>query len=245
MDSQKPHTWSEDYKIASYFVNLRGRAGLYSLLNFIQDVGWMHARQMRVQLEPHQGWVFTRQSLTMNAWPKWNETITIKTWLRTPTSDVFFFRDYEFFNGETKIGECTSTFSVIDMNTRKMVAPDLNKLGAVFRDDHNRTELPEKILWQSDVTEIAQFEVRNSDLDMNNHVNNTKYAQWILDAIPLEVLKGDVQLKKYEINFLTETKSGDKVILQKTNAPDSAITQFQGVRAADGKPVFAARLHTS
>ncbi|MES2801716.1 MAG: acyl-ACP thioesterase domain-containing protein [Bdellovibrionota bacterium] len=243
--TQKPHTWSEEYKIASYFVNLRGRAGLYSLLNFIQDVGWMHARQMRVQLEPHQGWVFTRQSLTMNTWPKWNETITIKTWLRTPASDVFFFRDYEIFNGETKIGECTSTFSVIDMNTRKMVIPDLNKLAAVFREDGHHTESPEKILWQTEVTEIAQFEVRNSDLDMNNHVNNTKYAKWILDAIPLEILKSDVQLTKYEINFLAETKSGDKVTLQKTNAPDSAVTQFQGVRAADGKPVFTARLHTS
>ncbi|AZZ37469.1 acyl-[acyl-carrier-protein] thioesterase [Bdellovibrio sp. qaytius] len=243
--SEKPSTWTEDYKIASYFVNLRGRAGLYSLLNFIQDVGWMHARQMKVSLEPHQGWVFTRQSLTMNTWPKWNETITIKTWLRPPTSGVFIFRDYEIFSGENKIGECTSTFTVMDMNTRKMVVPDLKKLAAVFREDYNRSESPEKILWQTDVTEIAQFEVRNSDLDMNNHVNNTRYAQWILDAIPLEILKGDAQLTKYEINFLAETKSGDKVTLQKTNSADSAITQFQGVRAADGKPVFTARLHSS
>ena len=243
--NEKPSIWTEDYKIASYFVNLRGRAGLYSVLNFIQDVGWMHARQMKVSLEPHQGWVFTRQSLSMNAWPKWNETIAIKTWLRKPTSEIFFFRDYEIFNGDTKIGECTSTFTVMDMNTRKMAMPDLKKLAAVFREDYNHSELPEKIQWQSDVTEIAQFEVRNSDLDMNNHVNNTRYAQWILDAIPLEILKGDAQLLKYEINFLAETKSGDKVTLLKTNAPDTAITQFQGVRAADGKPVFTARLHSS
>lgn len=244
--SNKPHTWSEDYKIASYFVNLRGRAGLYAVLNFIQDVGWMHARQMKVQLEPHQGWVFTRQSLTMNAWPKWNETISIKTWLRPPVSDVFFFRDYEISIGDRLIGECTSTFSVIDMNTRKMVAPDKEKLAAVYREDYARTETPEKIPWASEAQPIAQFQVRNSDLDMNNHVNNTKYAQWILDAIPLDILKGDVHLQKYEVNFLSETRSGDQVSLTMTKpAGDDSITQFQGVRAADGKPVFTARLHTS
>lgn len=243
--SEKLSTWTEDYKIASYFVNLRGRAGLYSVLNFIQDVGWIHARQMKVSLEPHQGWVFTRQCLNMTAWPKWNETITIKTWLRKPTSEIFFFRDYEIFNGDLKIGECTSTFTVMDMNTRKLAQLDVKKLAAIFREDYNHDQSPEKIQWQTDVTELAQFEVRNSDLDMNNHVNNTRYAQWILDAIPLEILKGDTQLTKYEINFLAETKSGDKVTLLKTNAPDTSITQFQGVRTADGKPVFTARLYSS
>lgn len=243
--SDKPNTWSENYTIASYFVNLRGRAGLYAVLNFIQDVGWMHARQMKVSLDPSQAWVFTRQSLSMTAWPKWNDTITIKTWIRPPTSDLFFFRDYEISIGDKIIGECTSTFSVIDMNTRKMVALDHKKLGAVYRDDYSRQESPEKIPWQAESTEVAQFQVRNSDLDMNNHVNNTKYAQWILDAIPLEVLKGDVQLKKYEVNFLAETKSGDVVSLHKTNNSElSGITQFQGVRLPDGKPVFTAKLHT-
>lgn len=242
----KPHIWSEEYKIASYFVNLRGRAGLYAILNFIQDVGWMHARQMNVRLEPSQGWVFTRQSLTMDAWPKWNETITIKTWIRPPQSELFFYRDYEILIGDKKIGECTSTFSVIDMNTRKMVALDHNKLGAVYREDYSRTESPEKIPWQTEAQEIAKFEVRNSDLDMNNHVNNTKYAQWILDAIPLDILKGDVHLQKYEVNFLAETRSGDQVNLQMLKpAENTKLTQFQGVRAADGKPVFAARLHTT
>lgn len=244
--SHKPHTWSEDYKIASYFVNLRGRAGLYAILNFIQDVGWMHGRQMKIQLDPNQAWVFTRQSLTMNSWPKWNDTITIKTWVRPPTSDVFFFRDYEILIGDQKIGECTSTFSVIDMNTRKLIAPNQQKLGAVYREDYVRSESPEKISWQTEASEIAQFHVRNSDLDMNNHVNNTKYAQWILDALPLEILKGDVHLQKYEVNFLAETRSGDQVnLFMSKPTENSKFTQFQGVRSADSKPVFTARLYTA
>lgn len=240
-----PSIWSEDYKIASYFVNLRGRAGLYTILNFIQDVGWMHARQMRIRLEPHQGWVFTRQSLSMSAWPQWNETITIKTWLRPPTTGAFFYRDYEIFHEDQKIGECTSSFSVIDMNTRKMTTLDLQKRAVAYREDYQREEHPQKIPWQTQIEELAQFQVRHSDLDMNNHVNNTKYAQWILDALPLDILKGSLHLEKYEINFLAEAKSGDVVSLHRATIPDLPdVTQFQGVRRADGKPIFAARMCT-
>ncbi|MGZ3690119.1 MAG: acyl-[acyl-carrier-protein] thioesterase [Pseudobdellovibrio sp.] len=239
----KPGTWTEEYKIASYFVNLRGRAGLYSVLNLIQDVGWMHARVMQVKLEPHQGWVFTRQNLQMSRWPKWNETISIKTWLRPPTSGAFLYRDYEIYHNEEKIGECISTFSVIDMQTRKMVALDLTKFNVAYREDYNLQEQPQKIVWQQQAEELAQFQVRNSDLDMNNHVNNTKYAQWILDALPLDILKGSSHLEKYEINFLAETKSGDVVSVQMASV--EGVAQFQGVRLADGKPVFAARMHTT
>lgn len=241
----KIDTWSEDYQIASYFVNLRGRVGLYAILNFIQDVGWMHARQMQIKLEPHQGWVFTRQSLSMQSWPRWNETITIKTWLRPPTSGVFFYRDYEIYHNNEKIGECTSTFSVIDMQTRKMVSLDLTKYSVVYREDYAHSTQPEKIMWQEQTQELAQFQVRNSDLDMNNHVNNTKYAQWVLDALPLDLLKGNTHLEKYEINFMAETKSGDVVSVQMSPvAGDSNTTQFQGVRLADNKPVFTARMQT-
>lgn len=243
MYRNKPTTWNEDYKIASYFVNLRGRAGLYAILNFIQDVGWMHAQQMQTQLEPNQGWVFTRQSLKMDLWPKWNETVTIKTWLRQPKNDVFFYRDYEIYFANEKIGECTSTFGVMDMQTRKLIEPDASKLSVAYREDYQLSEITEKIPWQNETTELAQFQVRNSDIDMNNHVNNTKYAQWILDALPLEILKGHITLQKYEINFLAETKSGDIVKVQQTTAlTDSNVTQFQGVRLSDTKPVFTARL---
>lgn len=237
--------WSQDYKIASYFVNLRGRVGLYAMLNFIQDVGWLHARHMQVKLEDNQGWVFTRQSLTMHKWPKWNETITIKTWLRPPTSDIFLYRDYEVFHEDQKIGQCTSTFSVIDMQTRKLVNIDLAKYKVNYREDYQHQEFPQKIAWQSASEELAQFQVRNSDLDMNNHVNNTKYAQWLLDALPLDILKGDTHLEKYEINFLAETKSGDVVSVQMAPVADKEnATQFQGVRAVDSKPVFTAVMHT-
>lgn len=234
-------TWTEEYKITSYLVNLRKQAGLYSVLNFIQDVGWQHSFKLGVQLPENQGWVFTRQKLEMQSWPRWNETLTINTWLREPEG-AFIYRDYELYSNDTKIGTCTSSFTVMDKNTRKLALVDWSHLPAFWKIDETFSTKPEKIPFISDTQTISEFEVRNSDIDLNEHVNNTKYAQWILDSLPMEILKGGVDLKGYDVNFLAEMKLGDHILIQHKDTLPGKYIQFQGVRKSDQKPVFTAQL---
>lgn len=231
--------YSESYRITSYLVNLRHRAGLYAILNLIQDVGWQHAVALGFKLD-EQGlaWVFTRQKLVMSRWPEWNEIVTLRTWLRPPENTAFVFREYELLVGKEKVGECTSSFTLIDMESRKVARPDWSALGPVFRHEGSLSLRPEKVPPLAAVEDRAEFQVRNSDLDLNNHVNNTKYAQWVLDAIPTNKLKS-VELEEYEINFLAETKMGDVVTLQQGR---EELTQFQGLRKSDEKIVFTARM---
>jgi acyl-ACP thioesterase len=84
---------------------------------------------------------------------------------------------------------------VFDTQTRRLVQQDWGPFKDICRTEGFLEHHPEKILWNSEADEIAQFRVRNSDIDLNQHVNNTKYAQWILDALPIEVLKAGVFLK--------------------------------------------------
>lgn len=237
----KHPTWTEDYKITSYLVNLRKQAGLYSVLNFIQDVGWQHGFMLGVELPENQGWVFTRQKLEMTTWPRWNETLTLKTWLRPPEG-AFIFRDYELFLGDEKIGSCTSSFTVMDKSTRKLALQDWSGFPQFWNSESTSTTKPEKIPMVPETKDIAEFEVRNSDIDLNEHVNNTKYAQWILDSIPMNLLKGGVNLKGYGVNFLSEMKLGDKITIQQAQETPNGIIQFQGIRTSDQKPIFTAQL---
>lgn len=244
----KKLVWNEDYKITSYMVNLRGQAGLYALLNFVQDVGWQHALHLQVQLPKNLAWVFTRQKLIMNEWPAWNQTLTLRTWLRPPDAGPFLFRDYEVFLDDRKIGECTSTFTVMDMSTRKLAPQDWSGYTPIWREDHRLPYIPGKnpVRSQEEVQTLASFQVRNSDIDLNHHVNNTKYAQWILDALPIDILRAGVELREYEVNFMAETKLGDLVQVQKTPTDlatgSESFIHFQGLREADQKPVFTASM---
>ena len=98
---------------------------------------------------------------------------------------------------------------------------------------------------RTDLKTEATFQVRNSDLDVNGHVNNTRYAQWILDSIPLEA-HAAYRLDEYEINFLAETNVGDTVVIERGEVEPSPTSptrwQFQGRRMPDDKTVFVARL---
>ena len=245
----KQQIWTESYKVTSFLINLRGQAGLYSILNFIQDVGWQHAIHLEVQLKEDHGWVFTRQNLIMWDWPNRNEIVTLKTWLRAPSPIGFLLRDYEISIGDRKIGECTSAFTVMDMKLRKMAQVDWTPYASIWRNDGYLQSHPGKINIEKETLDLAQFEVRNSDIDSNNHVNNTRYAQWILDSIPIETLRAGTRLHQYEINFLAETKMGDLIKVQKGQQDrledDTALIYFQGVRTVDQKIVFSARMKTS
>jgi acyl-ACP thioesterase len=87
--------------------------------------------------------------------------------------------------------------------------------------------------------------VRNSDLDLNGHVNNTRYAQWILDSAPPEAHR-TYRVERYEVNFLAEIQLGDAVAietvpLEASPTPETGL-YFQGRRLSDGEPAFAALL---
>jgi medium-chain acyl-[acyl-carrier-protein] hydrolase len=214
----------------------------------------MHARELKIKLPAHMGWVFTRQKLVMSQWPTWNESVTLRTWLRPPSPEGFLYRDYEIFLGENKIGDCTSTFTVMDRKSRKIAAQDWSQYSQIWRHDSPIHYLPAKVVVPQEMSELTHFEVRNSDIDSNHHVNNTKYAQWILDAIPMDLLREGVDLHEYEVNFLSECRLGDLITLQSTSEPENTmldsdssetIVTFAGLRDKDQKRVFSAKLKVS
>lgn len=239
--------WARDYEINSLLINTQGRLGLYALLNLLQDVGWAHAHALghghQDTLNRKAMWVLTRQRVRMNEWPEWGSTVHLKTWLRPPDS-VFANRDYEVYCNDRLIGEATSSFLLLNNETRKPMRGDLSKLGFPVRPDARVSIDAEKIAPQSEVTSIAKFQVRNSDIDMNQHVNNTRYAQWVLDAVPFTSHR-KFHLKEYEVNFIAETKAGDEVLIQEANANSLLQTGaafFQGFRERDTKVVFTVRM---
>jgi medium-chain acyl-[acyl-carrier-protein] hydrolase len=55
-----------------------------------------------------------------------------------------------------------------------------------------------------------QIAVKPSDLDVNLHVNNVKYVQWVYDSMALKFLKEN-DPRSVEVNFLAESVDGDKM----------------------------------
>ncbi|GEO80360.1 acyl-[acyl-carrier-protein] thioesterase [Pararhodospirillum oryzae] len=240
--------WTAPHDVTSLVLTHQKRLGLVGLLQILQDVAWAHADHLGhgfgAMLERGTLWVLTRFVLrAQGPWPEWGERLDVNTWVRKPTGAIAM-RDYEVVVGGRRFAEATASWLTLDLHTRRPLKIALGDEALAFcRTEGTWAEDPAKLRGHDGLSEIDRVRVRTSDLDINGHVNNTHYAQWILDALPLPVLDAS-PLTHYEVNFLAESRLGDTVILEGTlpEAGGAWESPFQGRRADDDKPVFVALL---
>jgi acyl-ACP thioesterase len=152
-------------------------------------------------------------------------------------------RDFKIFCDGNKLGECTTQWLILDLKTRRPADKSINLATEEFRQDVPPFIDAVKILLLPESKELAGFHVRNSDLDLNGHVNNTRYAQRVLDSIAHEKHR-EFTLNEYDVNFIAETRSDDVISILGATLSDDRF-QFQGLRKSDNKIVFAAVLKVS
>lgn len=251
MSSEIKTLWTEQYKINSLLVNAMGRLGLYGVLNLMQETAWLHAETlgfgMKAMEEKNLFWVVTRQTLEMKEWPAFGKTIQVQTWLRPPEG-AFVSREFRILGDSGKeIGSCITSWLALDRQSKRILsAQDLYPWGEIARQETTGL-VADKIPVEGTYEKLAKFRVRNSDLDTNQHVNNTKYAQWILDSIPYE-LHRQLRLKSYSVNFLAETHLGDEVQVDRNSSSPDGFTAaegeslYRGHRVGDERVLFTAKL---
>ena len=179
--------WTQSHAVNSIVANAQKRLGLVGLLDILQDVAWVHAERLGHGYEATMAagalWVLSRQKLVMDAWPDWGDELVVRTWVR-PIKGPLIHRDYEILVGEAKVGESAASWLTLDATTRRPIRPTGAAASLDFRSDGALALTAEKLALRQDLAETARFPVRNSDLDVNGHVNNTRYAQWILNRRP-------------------------------------------------------------
>ncbi|MDO6760104.1 thioesterase [Tamlana sp. 2_MG-2023] len=210
-----PSVFEQTYPIRSVNINSNKKLGLYGLLGLLQDITSEHAYDLNFGYENmiKRGfiWVLIRQNLKMKAWPNWHDTLTIKTWT-LPVDGFYGTREFEIFLKDEKIGACSTIWMILDSVTRR--PKKITDIETSFspRSDYQLDFKANKIVTPGGLELNQNIQVKNSDLDMHNHVNNIKYSQWALDAIPFEYHK-KYSITEFEINFLHETLLGDDIAL--------------------------------
>lgn len=242
--------WTQEFQITSLLVNSQGKLGLFGTLNLIQETAWGHAEAMGFGMSAMEKenyyWVVTRQVLNMQHWPKHGEKVSITTWLRPPDG-AFMTREFLLRDKDGQmLGSCSTSWIALDRSSRKII-PILKLRPWEDITSPESTGLNnEKVPAEGVFEKLAKYRVRNSDLDINQHVNNTKYSQWILDAIPIDLHKNLI-LKTYSVNFLAETHLGDEVRVERNVASstidaDKGQTIYRGMRVSDDRVLFTAAL---
>ena len=185
-----------------------------SICNYLQEAASIHAGELGFSKSDfdHSGenisWVLTRLIVNMEAYPKWGDEVIVETFPRGGRR-IAAWRDFEIKNSDgTVLGVATSEWMIIDLTARKTVAIPQNVLSCI--DDSFVPVLGtnpfSKLRFPNECPAPAfSSRAQKSHIDLNGHVNNVRYIEWMLEPCT------SPRPKKMEIVFRGEAFAEDEV----------------------------------
>ncbi|AOW74365.1 acyl-ACP thioesterase [Pediococcus acidilactici] len=134
------------------------------------------------------GWVITQYVMQLRRLPNVGERIVVGT-QAVNHNDYFCQRDFwiKTLDGK-KIVETTAMFVLMDRTTRRM-RKLLPEIIDPYESDYIKriVRLP-KLQEITGETNQQDYAVRYFDIDMNHHVNNARYFEWIFNTVNDDIL---------------------------------------------------------
>ncbi len=175
-------------------------------------------------------WVLSRIAVEMSVFPMQDETFSVETWVES-VNRIVTNRHFCVRNAANEIiGSATSTWAMIDMNTRHAVN---------LTDDFSPYLVAKPSLCAGvrklpslDGEPCCEHVVKYSDIDLNLHTNSAKYIELLLDSIecPSEFFAKN-QIARFELIYAHEALLGETLQIYKQE--NAAETLFEIKRGDD------------
>ena len=237
---------SKSYHIIGRDVDYNKKLKPSALFSYLEDIAGLNALELGIDQDTiaeraNAAWIVSRMRLQMDKYPSWKDDITIETWPQLPQK-YLFERDYvvKAADGEV-LGRGTSVWAIIDIDTRKPLPSDAIRVD--YREIRTERAIDSKSARMApfgEMVEIAHRPVCYSDIDMNGHVNNSRYLDYIMDCYPVDtILKHPV--KELQINYVNEALPGETVVFYRSDDPSHEKNIYiEGRCQKDGRIIFKA-----
>ena len=213
-----------------------------TIFKYLQQAATNHAELiglgMKDTVDKGMFWVITRMHVKILKMPTMLETLTVTTHL----SDLMMFvfpRHYQVYNekGELCI-VASAAWVLLDTNTHKVISKlDFAYDGTSLPEDIG---LPNKVIYD-DLTKVETRQVRYGDIDLNGHLNNTKYIDYIIDTHDINFYK-KYRVNEILINYEKEIKNSDNVdIYTDGNMPEIVVGDVSGAHCFSAKVTYEKR----
>ena len=203
------------YTVTPVHADCFGRCKPASLLRFAQDAAEEHCLLLGADWDTmakkNYFWAVIRQRMEISRLPRTGETVTVKTW-PMPTTRVAYPRATEGFDeAGNSLFRIISVWVIMDMVSRAMVLPGKSGVEVVGTTFGTELKAPGGLPAATAEEELLRA-VSFSDLDINGHMNNTRYLDWLCDLLPAAFHK-DHPLKALTICYMNEAREGQQLHL--------------------------------
>jgi fatty acyl-ACP thioesterase B len=167
-------------------------------------------------LENNLTWVYTKLSVEIDNYPTWDDVIEVETWIG-PSGKNAFQKGWTIKNLVTGqiLARASSTWMMMNINTRRLskIPDEVRVEISPFYSEREKKDscAAKKIEKLIDAKyKNKNMESNRSDVDMSHHINNVKYANWMLEAIP-DTIFDECQLSSITLEFRGECGPSDTI----------------------------------
>ena len=231
----------QELLLRSKDVDMFRRLRTSELFRLLQEASIRHTEELGMgrdkTLDKGILWVLLLQSAEIARMPEYDERIVLKSWPGR-TMHLLFPRYYRL---ETAAGEhllsASALWSLVDEKTRKVVFPERYGVeieGVVTGEEIALPSAPRRM----DCTQSQPFTVPYSYVDLNGHMNNTRYFDLAEDCIPAAA--GGRMLRSIRTEYVSEARFGESFTVSWGEENGEYFLQGEGE-----KPVFRMRMEYS
>lgn len=232
------------YLVDSRDTDLFGQCRPSALLGFLQETATQAANEIGVSREEmlrhyNAFWMLSRIRYQLPRPLRCGEQVRVKTWHRGGKSAVMY-RDFDLFVENEHVGEAVSIWVLADLNSRKLLRlSDISQFEGTDGGDLCRTEQLRKPRLPDELSLSEVRRMHYSDTDINGHVNNGKYADFVCDALDLAHLGKEGFVSTLQLGYLAECLAGEEISLYTGHKEGEYFTLGRG---KEGKDRFQAIL---
>lgn len=223
------------YKVRNFETNLKNELSEVYLLKYLSEIAIDHSESVNINFSKlsnaKMGWMINSYKAQIDEYPKLYEEFKIVTW----TSKIYkFYANREFIVLNPKdeiIGKISSLWIYVDLNKRmpRRIPKEYEDYFGII-EEFNFEEFS-NLEEEFTADDYKEFIVRRSDIDNNNHVNNSNYFEWMIEVVP-EKIYNNYCLKMFSINYKKETVYKDQInsLIKENNVNDNEIVYNHIIR---------------
>lgn len=226
-----------EFRVESRDVDFRRQATIMALGDYILHTAGTDADRNGVgvrDLNAGHGssWVLTRMAMEVRRMPAEHELLRIRTWVSEVTR-IMTTRNFHVYDsiGEP-LASAVTNWAMINISSRRpMDLSLLDDYQKITQDIPCPIEKPSKLESPGGKHSYGHT-VLYSDIDFNCHANSMKYLQWVVDTLPMEMLRKKI-FRRVDINFIRESLHGQRLSII-TDFPDGNLYE---IRDEESRPV--------
>lgn len=200
------------FNVLSSMVDLTRCLSIPSIFRLFQDNAMLDADKIGggkdKTLDRDWLWIFTRVFIEIDDLPTYHSIANFITYPNGSKSGFLFYRQALITSNEKVLVKISSQWTLIDAKTRKLVV----KSNLPYVDEktiYKPLDLPNKVISQQSKFLYSRI-IRYSDCDLNYHLNNVKYIEFIVDINSNSFYK-DYRIHHLLINFKHEVHDGEQI----------------------------------